>query len=262
MSSIFITGLILKKFQEVYLLDARIQKMPYRHIAAHLKKTELACRLHHHHLSHGSRRKKTCSSSPSIPSMPSSPSQSRQTQSSFRQQSYMGLQNQSSSQIFSTSQNVQLPSASILISCSDVLTTPGNFNHQAYLRSCQNNSTTGDREVNRYNNFDNDMQSSKTRASYVNSERLSQIYEKHRTPFWNTIALDYGMGISPHILEKAWKQGCHISSLPTPCVSPDSSPYHSGISQSSQIYSEQSLPLHVPENRGSVSISDLLGVVS
>lgn len=39
--------------QENYLLQTRMQKMPYKHIAAHLKKTELACRLHYHQLSHG-----------------------------------------------------------------------------------------------------------------------------------------------------------------------------------------------------------------
>lgn len=32
--------------------------MPYKHIAAYLKKTELACRLHYHQLSHGSNRRK------------------------------------------------------------------------------------------------------------------------------------------------------------------------------------------------------------
>src|SRR4051794_15949777 len=39
-----------------------MQKMPYKHIAAHLKKTELACRLHYHQLSHGSHRRKRTSS--------------------------------------------------------------------------------------------------------------------------------------------------------------------------------------------------------
>lgn len=36
--------------------------MPYKHIAAHLKKTELACRLHFHQLSHGSNRRKRTTS--------------------------------------------------------------------------------------------------------------------------------------------------------------------------------------------------------
>ena len=36
--------------------------MPYKHIAAYLKKTELACRLHYHQLSHGSNRRKRTTS--------------------------------------------------------------------------------------------------------------------------------------------------------------------------------------------------------
>ena len=48
--------------EEVYLLQTRLQKMPYKHIAAHLKKTELACRLHYHQLSHGSNRRKRTAS--------------------------------------------------------------------------------------------------------------------------------------------------------------------------------------------------------
>ena len=56
--------------QESYLLQTRLQKMPYKHIAAHLNKTELACRLHYHQLSHGSTRRKrttSCSSGSSDP---------------------------------------------------------------------------------------------------------------------------------------------------------------------------------------------------
>lgn len=45
--------------------------MPYKHIAAHLNKTELACRLHYHQLSHGSnRRKRGTSCSPGSDNSP------------------------------------------------------------------------------------------------------------------------------------------------------------------------------------------------
>src|SRR3954470_5708001 len=54
--------IVLTKFKENYLLQTRMQKMPYKHIAAHLKKTELACRLHYHQLSHGSNRRKRTTS--------------------------------------------------------------------------------------------------------------------------------------------------------------------------------------------------------
>lgn len=59
--------------QEVYLLQTRLQKMPYKHIAAHLKKTELACRLHYHQLSHGSNRRKRTTSMSSSGSSTHSP---------------------------------------------------------------------------------------------------------------------------------------------------------------------------------------------
>lgn len=45
------------------MIQTRMQKMPYKHIAAHLKKTELACRLHFHQLSHGSHRRRRASTS-------------------------------------------------------------------------------------------------------------------------------------------------------------------------------------------------------
>ncbi|KAF2404439.1 hypothetical protein EJ06DRAFT_568417 [Trichodelitschia bisporula] len=58
--------------EETYLLQTRLQKMPYKHIAAHLNKTELACRLHYHQLSHGSHRRKRTSSTSSSSSTASS----------------------------------------------------------------------------------------------------------------------------------------------------------------------------------------------
>jgi len=46
----------------MYLLRTRNDKMPYKHIAAHLHKTELACRLHYHQMAYGNaRRKRTIS---------------------------------------------------------------------------------------------------------------------------------------------------------------------------------------------------------
>jgi hypothetical protein len=42
--------------------------MPYKHIAAQLRKTELACRLHYHQMSYGSNRRKRAASVSSLPS--------------------------------------------------------------------------------------------------------------------------------------------------------------------------------------------------
>lgn len=40
--------------------------MPYKHIAAHLRKTELACRLHYHQMSYGSRRRRAESTTSTV----------------------------------------------------------------------------------------------------------------------------------------------------------------------------------------------------
>ena len=54
--------------QETYLLRTRRNKMPYKHIAAQLRKTELACRLHYHQMSYGSNRRKRGASISSLAS--------------------------------------------------------------------------------------------------------------------------------------------------------------------------------------------------
>ncbi|ODH52406.1 hypothetical protein GX48_01469 [Paracoccidioides brasiliensis] len=59
--------------EESYLLRTRMHKMPYKHIAAHLNKTELACRLHYHQMSYGSNRRRRTDSVSSISSFPGLP---------------------------------------------------------------------------------------------------------------------------------------------------------------------------------------------
>ncbi|KAL2004256.1 hypothetical protein VTN02DRAFT_4771 [Thermoascus thermophilus] len=57
--------------EEAYLLRTRLHKTPYKHIAAHLKKTELACRLHYHQMSYGANRRRRTESRSSASSCPS-----------------------------------------------------------------------------------------------------------------------------------------------------------------------------------------------
>ncbi|KAG5971473.1 hypothetical protein E4U58_007516 [Claviceps cyperi] len=59
------SGRAWREEEESYLLQSRLKKTPYKHIAAQLNKTELACRLHYHQLSRGNARRKragSCSS--------------------------------------------------------------------------------------------------------------------------------------------------------------------------------------------------------
>ncbi|KAJ3464147.1 hypothetical protein MRS44_008933 [Fusarium solani] len=61
-------------------------------------------------------------------------------------------------------------------------------------------------------------------AAHVDLSRLHAIYSAHRASFWTTIASEYGPNVSPTVLEQAWKTGtcCSPSSI-TP-ITPISSP--------------------------------------
>ncbi|KAM5447125.1 hypothetical protein McanMca71_003780 [Microsporum canis] len=48
--------------EDAYLYRARMMKTPYKRIAAHLCKTELACRLHYHQMSSGNLRRRSAKS--------------------------------------------------------------------------------------------------------------------------------------------------------------------------------------------------------
>ncbi|TPX18398.1 uncharacterized protein E0L32_011700 [Thyridium curvatum] len=97
--------------EEVYLLQTRLQKMPYKHIAAHLKKTELACRLHYHQLSHGSnRRKRTTSVSSGSSTSGLSPTLAASVPSPIHEDSCSPSPPGSAGSYGPTSAAVQLPS--------------------------------------------------------------------------------------------------------------------------------------------------------
>ncbi|PBP25741.1 hypothetical protein BUE80_DR003356 [Diplocarpon rosae] len=234
--------------EEAYLLQARLQKMPYKHIAAHLKKTELACRLHYHQLSHGSNRNKrtdsvtssnagsnaSCNASsnagsvagsnagslaPSPIMSPSMPSPINENMRAATPPTY----NYSSPPSF----HVQLPSAAALIQRADSNSPPPqNFNHPVALLpkpSLPPHRALSDSAANLPHRLDCDFTAGQVSSiSHVDPERLRQIYETHRASFWGLIASEYGAGASPLLLEETWKRGNATNALPTPCASPAS----------------------------------------
>ncbi|KAI9816685.1 MAG: hypothetical protein M1832_004973 [Thelocarpon impressellum] len=188
--------------EEVYLLQTRLQKMPYKHIAAHLKKTELACRLHYHQLSHGTNRRKraasvsSCSSGPS-PMTPdqrlspdvdlsaslATPDQSPVDGASVRHM--WNIREDGSHSCAGSPQTTQKP---------PLLPKPvSSFPHHA-------------RAINKALRLD--CRTNLGRAvPVVDRERLRRAYEAHRVSFWKMIAADYGDNVDPHALEEAWQSG-------------------------------------------------------
>ncbi|KAI9849392.1 MAG: hypothetical protein M1838_000165 [Thelocarpon superellum] len=185
--------------EEVYLLQTRLQKMPYKHIAAHLKKTELACRLHYHQLSHGTNRRKratsisSCSSgqSPMTPEQRMSPDVEVATAFATPDRSPI----EGSVKLWNIREDVaHSPSDSPQMAQKPLLPKP----ISAYPRHA--------RAINKVLRLDCRTNIGRTRPM-INRERLRQVYEAHRVSFWKMIAADYGEGADPAMLEEIWRDG-------------------------------------------------------
>ncbi|CAG8955291.1 hypothetical protein HYFRA_00011273 [Hymenoscyphus fraxineus] len=250
--------------EEVYLLQTRLQKMPYKHIAAHLKKTELACRLHYHQLSHGSNRRKR---NGSVASSPASAVNSPILQNTMPSPIHESLNMQATSPAYTYSPQspgqIQLPSASTLLPRSATNSPARMLNHPVAILP---KPSSAPRHVHseQVNNaplrLDCGMAASPGSISSVDKDRLRHIYEAHRASFWSVIANEYGAGVSPYLLEEAWKQGIVSHAPPTPSISPVTTQTSSNY----PVYNKpmQQLPTPVQENKtnSATSISALLGI--
>ncbi|KAI9054290.1 hypothetical protein LZ554_001458 [Drepanopeziza brunnea f. sp. 'monogermtubi'] len=255
--------------EEAYLLQSRLQKKPYKHIAAHLKKTELACRLHYHQLSHGGNRRKrtdsdTLSSTGSATgsavqspvmshSMPSPISESMQpaTPSSY---SYSP---QSPAQI-------QLPSAATLLNRTGSYSPPPkalNYPVAILPKPSPVRRALSDPVMHSPTRLECNEASGQVNFSNVDQDRLRQVYEAHRASFWSAIASEYGAGASPILLEEVWKRGITTAGPPTPCSSPKIQTARSNAYQAFSPKPVYHFPTPLRETKNSATrISALLGI--
>lgn len=240
--------------------------MPYKHIAAHLKKTELACRLHYHQLSHGSNRRKRTNSvtSSGTGSVMHSPVMQASMPSPINEHAMQPVTPPTYSYSPQSPVHVQLPSASTLLHRSGSNSPPRNLSHPVAIlpkpsppRRAMSDSAAPLR-------LDCDVATNNQLSiSNVDKERLRHIYEAHRASFWGVIAAEYGAGASPFLLEETWKRGIATNAPPTPCVSPDTQTVRNGAYQGYNAKPMHQLPTPVQENKSNAtSISALLGIVS
>ncbi|KAK8240774.1 hypothetical protein HDK90DRAFT_195370 [Phyllosticta capitalensis] len=232
--------------EETYLLQTRMQKMPYKHIAQHLKKTELACRLHFHQLSHGSHRRKrnaSISSSGTGVSMGSTADNSPRSQFSLpndlveepqnitppRQQTPMTRQSpmhpthvdmspaQQQKIILPrlhprliTPQQSPEPRAALRVDASVGNPRPGYpFHHHGFAPAGMQPMRMSNPSSLSMDSRLSDSRSHSPMSSVgpIDTARLRSIYEAHRSAFWATIAADYGPDVSAAQLEDIWKRG-------------------------------------------------------
>ena len=202
--------------------------MPYKHIATQLKKTELACRLHYHQLSFGSKSRRQVS-------VPSHDRQSAPPPEKVRFET-------------PTTQRM-LPSFSPPASppqCREY--SPGSQTPQSHkpilpkpIPSSHRRRT--DSQPLRLVTDDIDQFQEK---QYIDMARLDRIYDAHRLHFWSTIARSYGCNLSPAALEEAWCRAHGMTGSrfpPTPRGSPQPSLAPSSVLTSAVPYSAVSAPV-------------------
>lgn len=242
--------------------------MPYKHIASHLKKTELACRLHYHQLSHGSNRRKRTNSitSSGTASTAQSPIIHHAVPSPIQED---GNSHPHTPPNYTYSPqpavHVQLPSASTLLPQASSNSPTRTLGHPIAIlpKPSPPRRALSDSAANPPLRLDCDVVPNQANVSNIDKERLRHIYEMHRTSFWGVIASEYGGNLSPLLLEEAWKRGIATNAPPTPCISPDTHTVSSGGYQSYSAKPSQQLLTPVQETKASAtSISALLGIVS
>ncbi|MCJ1409014.1 hypothetical protein MMC19_003091 [Ptychographa xylographoides] len=179
--------------------------MPYKHIAAHLQKTELACRLHYHQLSFGTKRRRRNSSISTVQSACSSTT--GQEPSMQRQRPLPALSPPNSPERTVPSViAVQSPHNPIPILPKPIVTSQ-------HITQTSNSLHLITQDIERFEE-----------RSRINKDRLARIYEAHRTHFWSTVARDYGDNVSPSLLEDVWYRDCGRPSATYPPTPPNRSP--------------------------------------
>ena len=198
------------------MLQTRMQKMPYKHIASHLNKTELACRLHYHQLSHGShRRKRTHSVSSAASSM--SAGSTAQTPDLRHYRSGSEFEESPASEFQSSP-----PSHFHPRSRSSTTSSTGSRHKVLLPKPTPLTPRTTPDPVPSGLRIHTGGQP--LYPGSVDTDRLRYIYESHRAAFWASVAAEYGSDVSAAMLEEVWRNGTFNGigvKPPTPSSSPD-----------------------------------------
>ncbi len=235
--------------------------MPYKHIAAHLKKTELACRLHYHQLSHGSNRRKrttsvssgssTAGHSPILPASVPSPihEDSRSPSPPGSAGSYGPVSVQLPSIMTgAATASPRLPtilpkpvSMTLALATSSPIATrgyptplPDMMPHSAPLLPAANFVPTPTTATAPHSATTPNLRldcsglppppPSAGLHHPVDMSRLQAIYAAQRSQFWTAIASEYGSGAHPAVLEQAWRSICCCGGQQATPLTPGTSP--------------------------------------
>lgn len=220
--------------------------MPYKHIAAHLNKTELACRLHYHQISHGSNRRKRNASCSSVP-LDHSPiilegsvlqtnrlSPVSTTEGSVSRASTPPNRAMRLPSIASTTSSPKLPTilpkpTALNAQNYSPASAGGHHHHHNLFQAANFQERPSQKQLPRLDTSLPPIGSTSThRPNHVDMDRLYAIYSAHKMSFWGQIAQEYGPATSASTLEQAWRTGMCCSKQGASPMTPTTSPMDSG----------------------------------
>lgn len=161
--------------------------MPYKVIASQLEKTELACRLHYHQLSHGGNRRKRTSSMSSSDSSPSTHSILDPLRRSISPP-------RSCSSPIDTMKILQRSTSGFQALNSPPPSDDANGQTSDAIKSLTSSSSSSKHKR------------VKRTLDSIDREKLDQLVKSHTEKLWTAVAAEYGEEYSPEMLEKAWKK--------------------------------------------------------
>ena len=199
--------------------------MPYKHIAARLHKTELACRLHYHQMAYGSNRPRRTTSvanttdvSQALLLMKQSPTSNSNTPPTTATSS---RSSEGSPECRLSRYNLTPPSA---YDKTNVLPLPRSHNHDSVLSTSL--ALNQDLRIDTKFTISSEPRLYKSRAP--DRDKVRQLYGRHRQHLWQGIAREYSpdMRFTADELEASFLAGHHGPNTPedsppqTPPLSP------------------------------------------
>ncbi|KAA8913423.1 hypothetical protein FN846DRAFT_930035 [Sphaerosporella brunnea] len=206
--------------EEVYLLQKRLDRVAYKKIASHLEKTELACRLHYHQLSHGGNRRKrnnsvsSNGSNTSAPSPAASPSAASPSAAS-----------PSATKSFATTSFSPVNAAGAIQKPGTPSTAMSKIKGKPLLPKPADGPATGAGAISmphRQNNAKGKPLRVNCNPDAVDKEKLKRLVKANEHKFWEMIAAQYGEPVDGEQLRNIWQKGMGIEAPPTPAISPSS----------------------------------------
>ncbi|KAG0644501.1 hypothetical protein HOY80DRAFT_878435 [Tuber brumale] len=188
----------------------RLERVAYKKIAGHLDKTELACRLHYHQLSHGGNRRKrnnsvsSTSSNASVTSPVGSPSSLSTPLPKTRPSSPIG----SSFSPVNASGAIHKvgPTAQPKIKGKPLLPKPHCPTGPTSSTSPGKNLASGKAKQLRVD----------CGLDAIDKDKLIRIVETQRATFWESVASQYGGAVDADFLQTYWQKGSSTRSGTTP----------------------------------------------